>query len=168
MRSQTSAPECFLWVAERTEEMASSQEPSIKKEHRTNNKANVMTQDIKEARYEGYLWHSDQSTPEMLMGQTPKAITLKDGENPFITEGLLWNEENKETISIRYVDGHYFVSSHKISPEQVTTPVSYLPHRLPGIKSLKFMRLWEKEQDPLCEGMNTLQLKANLFVGFEK
>lgn len=127
-----------------------------------------MTQDIKEAKYEGYLWPSDQSNPEVLMGQTPKSITLRDGENPFITEGLLWNPEDKESISIRYVDGRYFVTTHQITPEQVTTPVNYLPHRLPGIKSLKFLRIWKKEQDPLCEGMDTLQLKASLFVGFEK
>lgn len=127
-----------------------------------------MTQDIKEAKYEGYLWSSDQSNPEVLMGQTPKAISLIDGENPFIAEGLLWNPEDKESISIRYVDGHYYVATHQITSEQATTSITYLPHRLPAVKSLKFLRLWEKEPDSLCEGMETLQLTANLFVGFEK
>ncbi len=132
-----------------------------------------MTQDIKEARYEGYLWTSDQSKPKMLEVGTPFSITLKDGENPFIAEGLLWNPDENESITIRYVDGHYFVASHQVSKEQLegnsnTTQVSYIAHRLPGVRKLKFLRLWEKQSDPLCEYMDSLQLKATLFVGFEK
>lgn len=129
-----------------------------------------MKQDIKKARYEGYLWKSDQSKPKVLEGTEETSFCLTDGENPFVTEGLLWDSENKVSITIRYVDGHYFVAQHTIedSPEYQTTEVSYLSHRLPGVKKLKFLRLWKKEQDPLCEDMEALQFKANVFVGFEK
>ncbi len=132
-----------------------------------------MTHNIKEAKYEGYLWTSDQSKPKMLDGNAPFSITLKDGENPFIIEGLLWNPDENESTTIRYVDGHYFVATHEVNQEQLegnsnTTRVSYIAHRLPGVSKLKFLRLWEKLSDPLCENMDTLQLKATLFVGFEK
>ncbi len=132
-----------------------------------------MTQEIKEAKYEGYLWLSDQSKPEVLNGDHPKSIALADGENPFVVEGLLWDSETGTSISIRYVDSRYFVANHEVCPKDLAgsetyTPVSYLPHRIPGVKGLKFVRHWEKTQDPLCEGMDTLQLKANIFVGFEK
>lgn len=132
-----------------------------------------MKQDIKEAKYEGYLWQSDQNKPEMLYGEKTKCFTLEDGENPFIVEGLLWDAENDISISIRNVDGHYFVATQPVSKEELEnsltlTPIDYLPHRLPGVKKVKFLRRWEKEQDPLCEYMETLQLKANIFVGFEK
>lgn len=129
-----------------------------------------MKQDIKEARYEGYFWKSDQSMPKVLEGKEKLSFTLTDGENPFVVEGLLWDSENKISISIRYVDGHYHVSNHQVEDctESQATEVSYLSHRLPGVKKLKFLRLWKKEQDPLCEDMDTLQFKTNIFVGLEK
>lgn len=132
-----------------------------------------MEQEIKEAKYEGYLWKSDQSQPVILYGDQPKSFVLKDGENPFVNEALLWDAENEVSISVRYADGHYFVATHQVRDEKLDntvtiTPVTYLPHRLPQVKGLHFLRLWQKEKDPLCEDMETLMLKANVFVGFEK
>lgn len=132
-----------------------------------------MEHQIKEAKYEGYLWKSDQSTPIMLSPDKPESFTLKDGENPFFVEGLLWNQAEGKSISIRYADGHYFVATYEVKPEElagtsIMTPVSYLPHRLPGVKKLKFLRKWEEAKDELCENMPSHQLKATIFVGFEK
>lgn len=132
-----------------------------------------MEHQIKNAKYEGYLWQSDQSKPKMIEEGESLSLTLTDGENPFVVEGLLWNREENTSIQIRYVDGIYFVTTYKVKPEALAgsitiAPVSYLPHRLPGVKALKFLRQWEEVKDELCENMPTLQLKANIFVGFEK
>lgn len=130
-----------------------------------------MEQEIKEAKYEGYFWMSDQSQPVVLYGDQATSIVLKDGENPFVAEALLWDQENKVSVSVRYADGHYFVATRLVREEQLdnaVTPVTYLPHRLPQVRGLHFLRLWKQKKDPLCEDMETLELEANVFVGFEK
>lgn len=132
-----------------------------------------MEHQIKEAKYEGYIWKSDQSSPIMLSSGKAESFTLTDGENPFYVEGLLWNQEEGKSISIRYADGRYFIAENEVKPEELAgtatmTPVRYLPHHLPGVKALKFLRKWEEVNDELCENMPSLQLKATIFVGFEK
>lgn len=135
-----------------------------------------MEHQIKNAKYEGYLWQSDQSKPRIIGEGEPLSLTLIDGENPFVVEGLLWNREENISTQIRYVDGKYFIATYEVKQEEqeeladsaTMTPVTYLPHRLPGVKALKFLRQWEEVKDELCENMPTLQLKANIFVGFEK
>lgn len=127
-----------------------------------------MEHQIKNAKYEGYLWQSDQSKPRIIEEGAPLSLTLTDGENPFIVEGLLWNREENTSIQIRYVDGKYFIATYEVKQEELAGSVPYLPHRLPGVKALKFLRQWEEVKDELCENMPTLQLKANIFVGFEK
>lgn len=132
-----------------------------------------MEHQIKNAKYEGYLWQSNQNKPKMIEERESLSLTLTDGENPFVVEGLLWNPEENTSIQIRCVDGKYFVTTYKVKPEDLAgsitmASVTYLPHRLPGVKALKFLRQWEEVKDELCENMPTLQLKANIFVGFEK
>lgn len=132
-----------------------------------------MEHQIKNAKYEGYLWQSDQNKPKMIEERESLSLTLTDGENPFVVEGLLWNPEENTSIQIRYVDGKYFVTTYEVKLEDLAgsitmTPVTYLPHRLPGVKALKFLRQWEEVKDELCENMLTLLLKTNIFVGFEK
>ena len=106
-----------------------------------------MEHQIKNAKYEGYLWQSDQSKPRIIEEGEPLSLILTDGENPFVVEGLLWNPEENTSIQIRYVDGNYFVTTYEVKQEELdgsatTTPVTYLPHRLPGVKALKFLRQW--------------------------
>ena len=132
-----------------------------------------MEHQIKNAKYEGYLWQSDQSKPRIIGEGEPFSLTLTDGENPFVVEGLLWNPEENTSIQIHYVDGKYFFATYEVQQEEragsgTMTPVTFLPHRLAGVKALKFLRQWEEVKDELCENMPTLQLKANIFVGFEK
>ena len=71
-----------------------------------------MEHQIKNAKYEGYLWQSDQSKPRIIGEGEPLSLTLTDGENPFVVEGLLWNSEENTSIQIRYVDGNYFVTTY--------------------------------------------------------
>lgn len=47
-----------------------------------------MEHQIKNAKYEGYLWQSDQSKPRIIEEGEPLSLTLTDGENPFVVEGL--------------------------------------------------------------------------------
>ena len=65
-----------------------------------------MEHQIKNAKYEGYLWQSDQSKPRIIGEGEALSLTLTDGENPFVVEGLLWNPEENTSIQIRYVDGN--------------------------------------------------------------
>ena len=92
-----------------------------------------MEHQIKNAKYEGYLWQSDQSKPRIIEEGEPLSLTLTDGENPFVVEGLLWNPEENTSIQIRYVDGNYFVTTYEVKQEELdgsatTTPVTNLPH----------------------------------------
>lgn len=132
-----------------------------------------MIHQIKEANYEGYIWMSDQNIPIMLSPDKAESFTFTDGDNPFCVEGFLWNAKEGISTSIRYADGHYYIATYEVKPEELantstTTSVNYIPHRLSGVKALKFVRKWEEDVDELCENMPTLRLKATVFVGFEK
>lgn len=127
-----------------------------------------MEHHISKAKYEGYLWRSDQTSPDTFYGTEAMEQTLTDGENPFIVEGQLWDNEQQKSISIRYVDGEYKVSETQVAPEQQKqSAVSYIAHRIENVRKLKFLRIWEEAIDPLCEGMSTLRLKKTVFVGFK-
>jgi CRISPR type III-associated protein (TIGR04423 family) len=45
--------------------------------------------------------------------------------------------------------------------------ISYLAHKIDGVKKLKFRQIWQSEEDSLCEGMDVLEMKAQVFIGFE-
>ncbi len=134
-----------------------------------------MQHSIPKAKYEGYLWQSDQTAPRVLDGTTEEELSFQDGENPFVVEGQLWDREHSRSVSIRYTDGQYYVKETVLSQAQMQEPVlTYLPHRLsatnsmPEIKGLNFLRLWKEEEDRLCENMPVLTLCDTVFVGFEK
>ena len=70
---------------------------------------------IESAKYQGYLWKSDQTHPLTYIGdETVPEIVLNDGENPFIVEGNLYNKETGLSISIKYVNGKYIVSKYDL------------------------------------------------------
>lgn len=124
---------------------------------------------IPKAKYEGYIWMSDQVAPQVFDGTEEQSLTLTDGENPFVVEGQLWDAAKHRSVSIRYVDGCYKAVETVVTDEQLKAPiVNYIPHRIQGVKGLMFLRIWKEVVDPLCEGMTTLQLQNSVFVGFEK
>lgn len=128
-----------------------------------------MQHTISKAKYEGYLWQSDQTAPRVLDGTVEEELTFNDGENPFVVEGQLWDREHSCSVSIRYTDGQYYVKETVLLPAQMQEPVlTYMPHRMPEIKGLNFLRLWKEEEDSLCENMPVLTLYDTVFVGFEK
>lgn len=122
--------------------------------------------EIPQGSYTGYYWMSDQEKPDPVNGSfTPN---LKSS-NPFIIEAMLWDETNKKSIMITHT-GKYQIFEYDIAvlkDEGVLESKEYMPHRLPGVKKVKFKQYWKAEDDPLCNKFPVLELKAQIFVGFE-
>lgn len=140
---------------------------------------------IKGARYEGYLWYSDESMPRVFLGDKILAdMNFNENSNPFVVEGNLWNAESSESVMIRYVDGEYYIRRTQVTTEELagigdkeikpsvgavaTTLKEYLPHRIKGVKALRFLQYWQGEADPMCEGMVSLNPSKLVFIGFKK
>jgi CRISPR type III-associated protein (TIGR04423 family) len=129
---------------------------------------------IPKGTYQGYLWYSDAKTPTIIDGEMEE-LNLSSVPIPFIVEGYLYDGDNEKSYSIKMVDGRYCAYCDTI-PETNESPcetedITYLPNRFgsdSGIEGLKFRRVWEKKQDPLCENMEVLVPTVDLFVGFKK
>lgn len=129
---------------------------------------------IDKAKYQGYLWYSDKTSPTIIDGDFE--LEIDDPANPFIVEGQLWDEKGQTSISIKYVDGSYICRKYDLNsadsrekPGSVEwTEVTYLPNRMSGVNLLKFRQYWRAEEDPLCCGMPVLKPAELVFTGFEK
>lgn len=128
--------------------------------------------------YEGYLWPSNEPTPIVCEGDVELAqaisqyyankkdkFAILDTTNPFIVEGQLCN--NEISISIKYVDGHYLIVEYTIDDYENVVATSFYSQRMGGRK-LFFKQNWVPESDELCEGLDVLQPKEFVFVGFSK
>ena len=126
---------------------------------------------IKEGIYEGYLWFSDQPSPQVY--ECPECLSeleLDDASNPFIVEGQLYDCSQGLSYSIRYGDGHYLVSSCTLVEREAAHACReefYLTKRMGG-KVICLQELWQEEEDEYCAGMKVLQLKRIVFKGFKK
>lgn len=121
--------------------------------------------DIKDLHYEGYVWSSDAKEPKIIDGKIGKLP--EDGENPFIIEALLWAANERISVQIRHSD-KYVIHENDLSDTNLAEDIrTYLPHKLKGIKKLKFKEIWQEVPDPLCLGMPVLKMQALVFVGFE-
>lgn len=130
-----------------------------------------MTQHIK-GNYIGYIRRSDATCPVVYAPAQDLDLTLDDNANPFVLEGELYDADRGESLTIRYADGHYYVKSFHVTPEDMkgsehVTRKEYLPLRMPGVGKLKYLQFWDEVADPLCEGMTTLQPGDLVFVGFK-
>lgn len=126
----------------------------------------------KQAKYEGYIWWSDQTQPQVLLGKEFDVESITDSINPFVIEGQLWNAADAVSISIRYADGKHIIKNHHVTSEDLqgsstVTPERYISH-IKGVGSLCFLRYWKAEKDELCEGFEALRPEKLVFVGFEK
>lgn len=145
-----------------------------------------MTHKIDKATYEGYMWESDKTAPEIYHGKEEIDFSLTDGENPFIVEGQLYDRENNISISIRFVDGKYIITrfdgkhgifinrngckdngipqiKYETGEEELYIPNSAM--QLDG-KVLKFIRLWKEDTDDDSCGFQTLYPSGLVFKGF--
>jgi len=123
--------------------------------------------DIPNLNYEGYIWKSDQSNPEVYNNETIEFNKIE--LNPFIIEGLLYCKANNISVHIQHT-GEYLIHVYDLNSVSENEKVEkrYLPHRLDGIEKVKFTQVWSPKKDELCEGMEVLKLKATIFCGFEK
>ena len=120
---------------------------------------------IEKKSYQGYLWYSNEQRPIILDGQSEWGVEKDETANPFIIEGQLWDDESRTSISIKYVDGHYFKKEIVLSGEYDL--VEYIPRRMPKVEKLLFARCWKTVNDELCEGFNAPKLDCVIFKGLK-
>lgn len=129
---------------------------------------------IAQGTFEGYYWKSGETVPYTLLGEE-FSCSLDDKSNPFIIEAQLYDKENLVSYSLKYVDGEYLIYKWEgVSPDMKSenyTCLNYHANRVGEdrnykIQSMKFLLHWVDEVDPKCEGMNVLQPKELIFVGF--
>lgn len=118
--------------------------------------------------YQGYIWMSDSNKPEVFNNDKEKDLILDDNINPFIIEGQLYDKANGKSYSIKFVDGKYLTKAFDVNETDATDVVSekFLPN-FDGVSMLKFLQYWRPAPDALCEGMNVLQPKELVFIGFD-
>lgn len=123
--------------------------------------------DIPDLIYEGYMWLSDETTPRILKNAPFDASIVT--ESQFIIEALLWSASENISIQIKHTDKYLIhkIELNKLPENAALVERKYLAHRVEGVKKLIFKQLWQPEIDPLCESMEVLMMKAQIFVGFE-
>ncbi|QXP70768.1 TIGR04423 family type III CRISPR-associated protein [Polaribacter sp. R2A056_3_33] len=126
--------------------------------------------EIPKMAFEGYIWKSDESEPEVLLNEIYDFDTVLT--NPFIIEALLFCKEKNTAIHIQHT-GSYQIAEYDLKALEKAGAVleekEYLPHRLsPAVKNVSFKQIWQEEEDRLCEGMPVLKMKAVVFCGFNK
>lgn len=137
---------------------------------------------IENARYQGYLWYSDQRQPEVYLGKTSVAeLILDESKNPFIVEGNLYDAERQLSISIKFVDGKYIVTRYDLNTTSADESVSE-EHFLTNSRIRQsagtdkadecgtsvYKRIWKAIPDALNGGRKVLKPHGLAFAGFRK
>ena len=123
--------------------------------------------EIKNRKYTGYIWMSDAKKPKMLNDEVFDFTSID--VNPFIIEALLYNKEEKISLTIRHT-GEYHIKEidlNNLPDNAKLEDVEYLPHRLESVNKVCFKQLWLPEADENCEKFEVLKMKALVFVGFD-
>ena len=119
---------------------------------------------------EGYLWWSDQQTPQVYQDEALD-ICLDETKNPFVVEGQLYDKECRNSYAIKYIDGQYVVREFNVKEQDFTNPDNepkeFFSNRMDGLW-LKFLCYWEEKEDENCMGMPVLTFTKNVFVGFKE
>ncbi len=135
----------------------------------------ISINEIKSLQFEGYLWMSDEEEPLVYENEI---VTLpKEGDNPFVVEGMLYNKAQGLSYSIKYVDGKYFIQEYVVSEADKKNPDNetkvYESNRM-GDRQLQFLRYWEEvfDEDNYKDGNNpkglpVLTQTKNVFIGFK-
>ncbi len=125
---------------------------------------------------QGYLWYSDQTEPETYNNE-PVELLLDEKDNPFIIEGQLYSDEEKKSISIKFIDGEYVVKTYDLSAHRFVSPDSavmteggeeqYIANsRLNLSQPLNFIRVWKTVKDNINDNWKTLRPTGLVFKGF--
>ena len=125
---------------------------------------------IKIKNCEGYLWWSDQQSPQVYQNEILD-ICLENNNNPFVVEGLLYDKDSCKSYCIKYVDGQYVIKTYNLEEQNFTNPDNelkfYYSNRM-GNRWIKFLRYWEEKEDENCMNMPVLTFTKNVFVGFKE
>jgi hypothetical protein len=108
---------------------------------------------IEQAKYSGYLWYSDKTTPDII--EKDFSLEINSNTNPFIIEGQLFDGTN--SISIKYVDGSYYVNKTTVDKNNSSDDIEFISHRMKG-KKLVFTQLWVEKK------MNFVWVWEHLFL----
>ena len=114
---------------------------------------------IKDIPLMGYLWLSNEVKPSRLYRNAKIDTSVFDVENPFVAEGLLYDESDNLSYQIKYIDGMYRIfelSTQKQNEDDVIEPKSYIAHRIDGVNKLKFAQIFTPKDDDGCIDMKVL------------
>ncbi len=124
---------------------------------------------IEKSKYQGYIWYSNKKEPRVFNNEEFE-LEIANNENPFIVEGQIYDNENRISISIKYVDGKYIVNKYEVKDEDFKHPNvvrrEFLPNRMDKVEKLCFLEYWKPQEDSLCENMKVLQPAELVFIGF--
>ena len=67
---------------------------------------------LPKAKYQGYIWFSDSTKPEIIDREF--SLDISSETNPFIAEAYLMDEDNQISYSIKFVDGNYLLNKFGI------------------------------------------------------
>ena len=125
---------------------------------------------------QGYLWYSDQTEPETYNNK-PVELILDEKRNHFIIEGQLDSDEEKKSISIKFIDGNYIVKTYDFNARRFIAPDSavmtegqveqyFANSRLELSQPLNFIRVWKTVEDKINDNWETLRPTGLVFKGF--
>lgn len=132
---------------------------------------------ILKGNFEGYLWKSNATQPEVFYDRTE--ITLDDNLNPFYIEGQLWDKSSKKSVNIRFVDGEYLVKEWTVTDDELSGEAKYVEqksfypnrmeevdNRMEKVDKLLFLQYWKEVEDPYINVFKKLVPAQLVFVGF--
>lgn len=123
--------------------------------------------------YEGYLWMSNETHPRVFDLESKVDAHLFDTKNPFVVEGYLFNKQTGISISIKYIDGRYYIYNNVVVASDLNSKdidfVYYLTQRMNTTDKqwAVFLRYWKEKADSSCLGMNVLEVEKEVFIGFK-
>lgn len=122
-------------------------------------------------KYDGYLWMSNSKSPVELDNE-PLPASFGKGVNPFVVEGELWDHENKRSYSIHQAGNITICQAFEVKDKDFDNDNHnvdkrvYASHRMKH-KGLCFLEYWEPSRTDSSFGMETLEMKKRVFVGFK-
>ena len=126
----------------------------------------IEIKDIQNLEYQGYLWYSDKERPEYIDSNAPFEIAKLTG-HPFVVEGALYAAKENVSITIRSLDGEYYV--HKLDLNELPEH-KFIKHRWFVAKNehkkAVMQEIWLLRRDSLCREMDTFYPAFMVFTGF--
>ena len=126
----------------------------------------ITKEQIPNLHYEGYLWFSNASQPEIIDGAFDyKKLSLL----PFVVEGMLYSKEKGTSIRIVNIDGQYQIAKMDIPVMNENFTKEYFAKKHFGNNQRILMyEHWQEKTDPLNDNRLVLQPAWSAFIGFKK